>query len=216
MQTDPGLAEPEREPGATTDLVTLQSDQAAAEAAAQWCRTRYRRWWEEQQHAEPGLRPALLRLALASSLMQPPVTADVRTGLADLSGDVVGMIGVAVESGAVESAQWRRTRYRRWREEQQHAEPGLRPALLRLALASSLMRPALTAGAQAGLMYVSDLAADLVEVVGAVVESALQFCGVLQVGAQVRCPRDQAVRRCVLRGGRSRTPSASRSSRPPV
>jgi hypothetical protein len=35
-------------------------------------------WQEEQHHTEPGLRPALLRLALASSLMQPPLTAHKR------------------------------------------------------------------------------------------------------------------------------------------
>ena len=40
---------------------------ARADAAVvAWRKTRYWRWQEEQQHAEPGLRPALLRLALAS------------------------------------------------------------------------------------------------------------------------------------------------------
>jgi WD40 repeat protein len=66
-------------------------------ATAQWHRNRYRCWQEEKQHAEPGLRPALLRLALAS-LMQPRLVADAPTGTKDLPGDVVGVIGDAVES----------------------------------------------------------------------------------------------------------------------
>ena len=68
-----------------------------AKDAAQWHDTRYRRWQEEQQHAEPGLRPALLRLALAS-LLQPRLGADARAGSKDLSEDVVGVVGDAVES----------------------------------------------------------------------------------------------------------------------
>ena len=67
-----------------------------AQAAAQWRNTRYRRWQEEQQHAEPGLRPALLRLALAS-LLQPRLAEDARVGSEDLPGDVVGRVGAAVE-----------------------------------------------------------------------------------------------------------------------
>ena len=70
---------------------------------------------------------------------------------------------------------WRKTRYWRWQEEQQHAEPGLRPALLRLALASLLL-PRLAADAWAGT---AELPGDVVGVVGAVVGSALRFCGVL-------------------------------------
>jgi hypothetical protein len=65
--------------------------------AAEWRNTRYRRWQEERQHAEPGLRPALLRLALAS-LLQPRLAAEARVGTADLSCDVVGLVGDAVES----------------------------------------------------------------------------------------------------------------------
>jgi hypothetical protein len=56
------------EPGANTGLAIQSKD---AEAAAQWRNARYRRWQEEQQHAEPGLRPALLRLALASAAATP-------------------------------------------------------------------------------------------------------------------------------------------------
>ena len=63
----------EPEPEATTSF------EHAVEAAAQWHRNRYRLWQEEQQHAEPGLRPALLRLALAS-LMQPRLATDAPTG----------------------------------------------------------------------------------------------------------------------------------------
>jgi WD40 repeat protein len=66
---------------------------ARARATVDWRKIRYRRWQEEQ-----GLRPALLRLALTSSLMQPPLTADTRVGLTDLSGDVISMVGDAVES----------------------------------------------------------------------------------------------------------------------
>jgi uncharacterized protein with WD repeat len=100
------------------------------------------------------------------------------------AGKLVAALGaLQFEQAAAEAAaQWRRTRYRRWREEQQHTEPGLRLALLRLALASSLMQAPVTAGTQTGLTYLSDLADDLVEVVGAEVESALRFYGVLQVG----------------------------------
>jgi hypothetical protein len=67
------------------------------EAAAQWHRNRHRLWQEEQQHAEPGLRPTLLRLALAS-LMQPRLAADAPTGTRDLPGDVVSVVGDAVGS----------------------------------------------------------------------------------------------------------------------
>jgi WD40 repeat protein len=103
MQNDHGLAEPMLEPGATTGLVTLhdlQSDQAAAEAVAQWRDTRYRLSRKKQQNAELGLRPALLRLALASSMLPPPLTALARAGmidLSDLSDDLVGAVGAEVE-----------------------------------------------------------------------------------------------------------------------
>ena len=81
-------------PGATTDLAAQSED---AEAAAEWRETRYRRWQQEQQHADPGLRPALLRLALAS-LLQPRLAADAPAGTTDLPGDVVGAVGDSVET----------------------------------------------------------------------------------------------------------------------
>jgi hypothetical protein len=84
--------EPVPEPGATTDLAIQSED---VEAAAQWRNAWYWRRQAEQQHAEPGLRPALLRLALAS-LLQPRLAADARTGSMDL--DVIGEVGAAVES----------------------------------------------------------------------------------------------------------------------
>ena len=80
----------EAEPEVTT------SSKHAIEAAAQWHRNRYRLWQEEKQHTEPGLRPALLRLALAS-LLQPRLAEDARVGSEDLPGDVVGRVGAAVE-----------------------------------------------------------------------------------------------------------------------
>ena len=80
----------EPEPEATTSF------EHAVEAAAQWHRNRYRLWQEEKQHTEPGLRPALLRLALAS-LLQPRLAEDARAGSEDLPGDVVGRVGAAVE-----------------------------------------------------------------------------------------------------------------------
>jgi WD40 repeat protein len=86
----------EAEPGATAGLTEVQPARADA-AAVEWRQTRYWRWQEEQQHAEPGLRPALLRLALAS-LLQPRLAADARVGTAELPGDVVGVVGAAVES----------------------------------------------------------------------------------------------------------------------
>jgi tricorn protease-like protein len=80
-----------------------KADKARREAI-EWRSTRYRRWLEERQHAacneyspEPGLRPALLRLALAS-LLQPRLAADAWVGTMDLPGDVVGVVGNAVES----------------------------------------------------------------------------------------------------------------------
>ena len=97
-----------------TTGIAAQSEGAKA-AALQWRKARYRRWQEEQQHAKPGLRPALLRLALAS-LLQPRLAADARMGSTNL--DVVGLVGAAVESalrfcgvlaghdGAVWSAQF--------------------------------------------------------------------------------------------------------------
>jgi hypothetical protein len=72
-----------------------KADKARREAI-EWRSTRYRRWQEERQHAEPGLRPALLRLALAS-LLQPRLAAQARAGTADLPGDVVGLVGDAGE-----------------------------------------------------------------------------------------------------------------------
>ena len=80
----------EPEPEATT------SSEHAVEAAAQWHRNRYRLWQEEKQHTEPGLWPALLRLALAS-LLQPRLAEDAPAGTMDLPGDVVGRVGAAVE-----------------------------------------------------------------------------------------------------------------------
>ena len=80
----------EPEPEATTSF------EHAVEAAAQWHRNRFRLWQEEKQHTEPGLRPALLRLALAS-LLQPRLAEDARAGSEDLPGDVVGRVGAAVE-----------------------------------------------------------------------------------------------------------------------
>jgi hypothetical protein len=55
---------------------------------------RARRWQEDgPQHVEPGLRPALLQLALAS-LLQPRLAADA--GSADLPSDVVGVVSAAL------------------------------------------------------------------------------------------------------------------------
>jgi hypothetical protein len=85
----------EAEPGATAGLAQVQPVRADA-AAVEWRNTRYWRWQEEQQHAEPGLRPALLRLALASQLLQPRLAADARVGTAELPGDVVGVVGAAL------------------------------------------------------------------------------------------------------------------------
>jgi hypothetical protein len=76
------------------------------EAEAQWRDTRYQRWHEARrqdnfdsayQDAAPGLRLALLRLALASSLLQPRLAEDAPTGSADLPCDAVGLVGAAVE-----------------------------------------------------------------------------------------------------------------------
>jgi hypothetical protein len=57
------------------------------------CLWRARRWHDGQQHVKPGLRPALLRLALAS-LLQPRLAADA--GSAHLPGDVVGVVVAAL------------------------------------------------------------------------------------------------------------------------
>ena len=93
--TDSLRATVEAEPGATAGLAQVQPVRADA-AAVEWRNTRYWRWQEEQQHAEPGLRPALLRLALASQLLQPRLAADARVGTAELPGDVVGVVGAAL------------------------------------------------------------------------------------------------------------------------
>jgi hypothetical protein len=77
-------------------------------------------------------------------------------------------LGKTVLLFQVPDAHWRDTRHRRWQEEQQHADPGLRPALLRLAFASLLMQ-----------RERRDLPGDVVGEVCAAVESALRFCGVL-------------------------------------
>jgi hypothetical protein len=87
-------AEPTPEAGATMGLAAQFED---ADGAAQWRNTRYRRWQEEQHFAQPGLRPAVLRLALAS-LLQPRLAADAPAGTIDLPGDVVGAVGDSVET----------------------------------------------------------------------------------------------------------------------
>ena len=70
----------------------------AARAAADraWRRSRYRRWQAEGQRDAPGLRPALVRLALAS-LLQPRMVADAAAEAASLAVDVVGLVGAGVE-----------------------------------------------------------------------------------------------------------------------
>ena len=81
--------------------------------------------------------------------------------------------------------QWRETRYGRWQHEQ-HSEPGLGLALLRLALAS-VIHPRLAEDAPE---EVSCLPTDVVGTVGEAVSRAVGFCGVL-VGhsADVRSAR---------------------------
>ena len=79
---------------------------------------------------------------------------------------------VAVQQ--VHEQQWRDTRYGRWQQEQ-HSEPGLGLALLRLALAS-LMHPRLAEDAPEG---VSCLPTDVVGAVGEVASRVVGFCGVL-------------------------------------
>ena len=69
--------------------------------------------------------------------------------------------------------EWRETRYGRWQE--QHSEPGLGLALLRLALAS-VMHPRLAEDAPEG---VSCLPTDVVGAVGEAVSRVVGFCGVL-------------------------------------
>ena len=90
--------------------------------AAEWRNDRYWRWQEERQHAEPGLRPALLRLALAA-LLQPRLAADAPAGTADLPGDVVGVVGDAVES-ALQLERWSWTQVRRAGRAHQHGAFG--------------------------------------------------------------------------------------------
>ena len=79
---------------------------------------------------------------------------------------------VAVQQA--QEQQWRETRYGRWQQEQ-HSEPGLGLALLRLALAS-VMHPRLAEDAPE---EVSCVPADVVGAVGEAVARAVGFCGVL-------------------------------------
>ena len=79
---------------------------------------------------------------------------------------------VAVQQA--QEQQWRETRYGRWQQEQ-HSEPRLGLALLRLALAS-VMHPRLAEDAPEG---VSCLPTDVVGAVGEVASRAVGFCGVL-------------------------------------
>eukprot|EP01043_Picozoa_sp_COSAG02_P067732 COSAG02_NODE_10989_length_1816_cov_5.031450_1_plen_171_part_00 len=79
---------------------------------------------------------------------------------------------VAVQQA--QEQQWRETRYGRWQQEQ-HSEPGLGLALLRLALAS-VMHPRLAEDAPE---EVSCLPTDVVGAVGEAVARAVGFCGVL-------------------------------------
>ena len=79
---------------------------------------------------------------------------------------------VAAQQG--QEQEWRETRYGRWQQEQ-HSEPGLGQALLRLALAS-LMHPRLAEDAPEG---VTCLPTDVVGAVGEVVSRVVGFCGVL-------------------------------------
>ena len=79
---------------------------------------------------------------------------------------------VAVQQA--QEQQWRETRYGRWQHEQ-HSEPGLGLALLRLALAS-VIHPRLAEDAPE---EVSCLPTDVVGAVGEAVSRAVGFCGVL-------------------------------------
>ena len=79
---------------------------------------------------------------------------------------------VAVQQA--QERQWRETRYGRWQQEQ-HSEPRLGLALLRLALAS-VMHPRLAEDAPEG---VSCLPTDVVGAVGEAVSRVVGFCGVL-------------------------------------
>ena len=81
----------------------------------------------------------------------------------------------AVDVAAVDAA-WRRSRYRLWQVDGQRDAPGLRPALYRLALAS-LLQPRLAAASAA---EAASLAAEVLGLVGASVERALGFCGVMR------------------------------------
>ena len=64
----------------------------------QWLHTRYGRW-QQEQHREPGLGLALLRLALAS-LSHPRLAADAPEAARELATDVLGEV-VAALSRAV-------------------------------------------------------------------------------------------------------------------
>jgi hypothetical protein len=123
----------------------------------QWRSTRYRGWQEGQQDAgKTGLRPALLRLALAS-LLQPRLAADAPAGTADLPGDVVGRVGAAVE-GALQFSAVERAQLRAWLESEAAAAGGAkRRALLQGAAAVRMLRYARNrhAGAAAGQASVS-------------------------------------------------------------
>ena len=79
---------------------------------------------------------------------------------------------VAVQQA--QEQQWRETRYGRWQQEQ-HSEPRLGLALLRLALAS-VIHPRLAEDAPE---EVSCLPIDVVGAVGEAVSRAVGFCGVL-------------------------------------
>eukprot|EP01043_Picozoa_sp_COSAG02_P040388 COSAG02_NODE_3266_length_7057_cov_12.370078_6_plen_428_part_00 len=90
-EAETGGMEPEPQPqeeGIPPEVAVLQAQEQ------QWRETRYGRW-QQEQHSEPRLGLALLRLALAS-VMHPRLAEDAPQGVGCLPTDVVGVVGEAV------------------------------------------------------------------------------------------------------------------------
>ena len=90
-EAETGGMEPEPQPqeeGIPSEVTVQQAQEQ------QWRETRYGRW-QQEQHSDPRLGLALLRLALAS-VMHPRLAEDAPEGVSCLPTDVVGAVGEAV------------------------------------------------------------------------------------------------------------------------
>jgi WD40 repeat protein len=80
---------------AVVAIVTVHYAMAMLQRKPPWRDARYDLWWQEEMHSEPGLGPALQRLAFAS-LMHPRLAEDAPQEASDVPVEVFDAAGEAV------------------------------------------------------------------------------------------------------------------------